>query len=57
VLAAWGALSNSGPLLREMMEEVAHTVTGVEIAQAGHWIPEENPAALTAALLELLKTT
>jgi pimeloyl-ACP methyl ester carboxylesterase len=57
VLAAWGALSNSGPLLREMMEEVANTVTGVEIAQAGHWIPEENPTALTAALLELLKTT
>jgi hypothetical protein len=29
----------------------------VEIAQAGHWIPEENPTALTAALLELLNAT
>ncbi len=54
VLAAWGAISNSGPLLRDMMEEVADHVTGVEIAQAGHWIPEENPRALSAALLDLL---
>lgn len=54
VLAAWGAISNSGPQLRDMMEEVAENVTGVEIADAGHWIPEENPAALTSALIELL---
>jgi pimeloyl-ACP methyl ester carboxylesterase len=54
VLAAWGAISNSGPVLRDMMEEVANDVTGVEIANAGHWIPEENPGALVAALLNLL---
>lgn len=57
VLATWGAISNSGPLLRDMMEDVATDVTGVEIAQAGHWIPEENPSALTAALLDLLSRT
>ena len=54
VLAVWGALSNSGPLLRDMMNEVADDVTGVEIARSGHWIPEETPTALTSALLDFL---
>jgi len=54
VLALWGALSNSGPLLESMMQEVAERVTGREIARSGHWIPEENPAALADALLAFL---
>jgi pimeloyl-ACP methyl ester carboxylesterase len=54
VLAAWGAISNSGPLLEGMMQEVAERVTGVEIARSGHWIPEENPTALTDALIAFL---
>ena len=54
VLAVWGAVSNSGPLLEEMMREVANDVTGLEISGAAHWIPEENPAALTNALLTFL---
>ena len=54
VLAVWGAVSNSGPLLEEMMHEVATDVTGLEISRAAHWIPEENPAALTNGLLKFL---
>lgn len=54
VLAVWGAISNSGPLLEDMMDEVADKATGAEIERTGHWIPEENPAAFTAALLEFL---
>jgi pimeloyl-ACP methyl ester carboxylesterase len=54
VLAVGGATSTSGPLVEEMMHEVAEDVTGVRILRAAHWIPEENPAALTEALLEHL---
>jgi len=54
VLAVWGAISNSGPLLEEMMREVANNVSAVEISGAAHWIPEENPIALTTALLNFL---
>ena len=54
VLAVWGAISNTGPLLEEMMHEVANDVTGLEVPGAAHWIPEENPAVLTTGLLKLL---
>jgi hypothetical protein len=43
VLAAWGAIRNSGPLLREMMQEVADDVTGVEIAHDGRGALSEFP--------------
>ena len=52
VLAVGGMTSTTGPLMAEMTREVADDVTGVRIANAAHWIPEENPAELTAALLE-----
>jgi hypothetical protein len=35
-----------------MMREVAESITAVRVPRSAHWIPEENPAALTAALLE-----
>ena len=54
VLAVGGATSTSGPLVEEMMREVAETVTGVRVPQCAHWVAEENPAAFTAALLEFL---
>jgi pimeloyl-ACP methyl ester carboxylesterase len=56
VLAVGGATSTSGPLIEEMAREVADHVTAVRIPRAAHWIPEENPAAFTAALLEFLGT-
>lgn len=54
VLAVGGATSTSGAVVEEMMREVAEEVTGVRVDRSAHWIPEENPAALTAALLEFL---
>lgn len=52
VLAVGGERSTSGPLVEEMMREVAADVTGLLVPGAAHWIPEENPAALTRALLD-----
>jgi pimeloyl-ACP methyl ester carboxylesterase len=49
VLAVGGATSTSGPLVEEMMREVAEDVSGVRVSRSAHWIPEENPSALSAA--------
>ena len=54
VLAVGGAISTSGPFVEEMMREVADDVTGVRIPGSGHWVPEENPTAVSTALLEFL---
>jgi pimeloyl-ACP methyl ester carboxylesterase len=54
VLAVGGETSTSGPLVEEMMREVAEDVTSVRVPRTAHWIPEENPADLTAALLNFL---
>jgi pimeloyl-ACP methyl ester carboxylesterase len=54
VLAVGGAMSTSGPLVEEMMREVAEDVTGVRVPDTAHWIAEENPAAFVAALLDFL---
>lgn len=54
VMAIGGATSTSGPLVEEMMHEVAENVTGVRIGDSAHWIAEENPAEFTIALLEFL---
>jgi pimeloyl-ACP methyl ester carboxylesterase len=55
VLAIGGAISNSGSLLEEMMREVADNVTAVRIPSTAHWIAEEDPRALTSALLEFVQ--
>jgi pimeloyl-ACP methyl ester carboxylesterase len=54
VLAVGGAHSTSGPLIEEMMREVADDVTGVVIPESAHWIPEENPDALLEGLTTFL---
>jgi pimeloyl-ACP methyl ester carboxylesterase len=54
VLAVFGAISNTGPRVEEMMHEVAENVTGLRIPSAAHWIAEENPQAFTAGLLQFL---
>ncbi|KAA6460460.1 alpha/beta hydrolase [Acidobacteria bacterium AB60] len=56
-LAVWGAISNSGPLLGQMMNEVADDVTGVQIERAAHWIPEENPTVLAQEVIQFLERT
>jgi pimeloyl-ACP methyl ester carboxylesterase len=55
VLAIGGEISNSGPLLEEMMREVADDVTALRIPATAHWIAEENPKALTSALREFVQ--
>jgi pimeloyl-ACP methyl ester carboxylesterase len=51
VLAMFGALSNTGRGVEEMMREVADDVTGVRVPDAAHWIAEENPEFLINSLL------
>ena len=55
VLAVGGAISTTGPLMEEMMREVADNVIGLRVPATGHWIAEENPAAFTAGLLKFLE--
>jgi pimeloyl-ACP methyl ester carboxylesterase len=54
VLAVGGMTSTTGELMEAMMREVAEDVRGVRIPRTAHWIPEENPQALAAALLDFL---
>jgi pimeloyl-ACP methyl ester carboxylesterase len=55
-LALGGAISNSGPLLEEIMREVAGHVTAARVPNTGHWVPEENPQALLGIILDFLTT-
>jgi pimeloyl-ACP methyl ester carboxylesterase len=56
VLTVGGETSTTGPLVEEMMREVAESVTGFRVARSAHWIPEENPEDFTAALLDFLES-
>jgi len=51
VLAVGGQASTTGPLMADMMREVAEDVTDLRVAGAAHWIAEENPDALVDGLL------
>jgi pimeloyl-ACP methyl ester carboxylesterase len=54
VLAVGGASSTSGPVVEQMMHEVADDVTGLRVPGTAHWVPEENPAAFLSGLLSFL---
>lgn len=54
VLALAGESSRYAKLLGPMMEEVAHDVRFLPISGAGHWLPEENPSAVAAALIDFV---
>ena len=56
VLAVGGATSTSGPLVEEMMREVAENVAGLRVPGTAHWIAEENPQAFVSAVLEFVGT-
>jgi pimeloyl-ACP methyl ester carboxylesterase len=43
-LAVGGEMSALGPVMTEMMQEIAERVDAVTVPGSGHWIPEENPA-------------
>ena len=55
VLAMGGAISTSGPVVEEMMREVAEHVTAVRVPRTGHWIAEENPTAVVESVLDFIK--
>jgi pimeloyl-ACP methyl ester carboxylesterase len=50
VLAVGGAISTTGPLMGEMLREVAENVSEFRVPRTGHWIAEENPDALMERL-------
>jgi pimeloyl-ACP methyl ester carboxylesterase len=52
VLAMGGETSTSGPVVEEMMREVAEDVAGVRVPRTAHWVAEENPEAFVRAVLE-----
>jgi pimeloyl-ACP methyl ester carboxylesterase len=54
VLAMGGATSTTGPLVEEMMREVAEDVTGVRVSGTAHWIAEEDPQGCVGAVLEFV---
>ena len=54
VLAVGGQASTTGPLMAEMMREVADDVTELRVPYAAHWIAEENPRALAEGLVAFL---
>jgi len=54
VLAVGGTISTSGPIMKEMMEEVSENVTSVRIPDTAHWVVEENPEAFLKELLQFL---
>jgi len=54
VLAVGGANSTTGPLMEDMMREVAANVAGLRVPGTAHWIAEENPSALVTGLLGFL---
>jgi pimeloyl-ACP methyl ester carboxylesterase len=56
VLAVGGATSTSGPLVEEMMREVAGDVAGLRVPETAHWVAEENPRAFVDALLEFTRS-
>ena len=51
VLALGGEISTTGPLMEEMVREVATDVTGEIVPGTAHWLAEENPAAFVDAVL------
>jgi pimeloyl-ACP methyl ester carboxylesterase len=56
VLAVGGEASTTGPLMAEMMREVAQNVAELRIPHAAHWIAEENPNAFVDGLKVFLNS-
>jgi pimeloyl-ACP methyl ester carboxylesterase len=56
VLAVGGDISTTGPLMAEMMREVAEDVSEYRVPRTGHWIAEENPDGFLEGLRGFLKS-
>jgi pimeloyl-ACP methyl ester carboxylesterase len=57
VLAVGGDISTTGPVMAEMMREVADDVSELRVPRTGHWIAEENPVGFLEGLLKFLRTS
>jgi pimeloyl-ACP methyl ester carboxylesterase len=49
-----GGAGSLGPIVGEELRHVALDVRAVQIDGAGHWVAEEQPDAVTDALLRFL---
>jgi pimeloyl-ACP methyl ester carboxylesterase len=56
VLAVGGEASTTGPLMADMMREVADHVSEVRVPRCGHFIAEENPGFFVESALDFLRT-
>jgi pimeloyl-ACP methyl ester carboxylesterase len=54
VLAIGGEHSGLGPVIGDMMREVAESVDVLTVPRSAHWIPEEAPAVLSDALVRFV---
>lgn len=52
-VVAWGAEHSMGDLCLAAARGIARSVTGGTVPGVGHWIPEERPAAIVDAVLDL----
>jgi pimeloyl-ACP methyl ester carboxylesterase len=50
-----GGRHNIGEMMAKAMSGIAETVSSAVIEDAGHWLSDENPAALSAALVEFFE--
>lgn len=50
-----GEMSGLAQTMADTMREIADPVDTLTIPRSGHWIPEENPAALVDALLNFVR--
>jgi pimeloyl-ACP methyl ester carboxylesterase len=57
VLAVGGEASTTGPLMADMMREVAERVSELRVPRTGHFIAEENPGFLVSNMLTFLEET
>ena len=55
VLAVGGDISTTGPVMAEMMREVADHVSEFRVPRTGHWIAEENTEGFLTGLLAFLR--
>jgi pimeloyl-ACP methyl ester carboxylesterase len=56
VLAVGGEISTFGPLMGDMMKEVADKVTDVRVPRTAHFVAEENLANFAEELLKFIAT-
>jgi pimeloyl-ACP methyl ester carboxylesterase len=54
VLAIGGEHSGLGPVMGDMMREVAESVEVLTVPRSAHWIPEEAPGVLSDALVRFV---